>query len=115
MFSFYVLHFYFCLRAPFLERFACIPSSPWLLGFLHVFFFNYYGTGDLTRDQLHLLFSGFDFGICLQSGPISFSSQPTSAYRRVCFKVLFGNLRSIPFASLAMIAAALCGTQGAIC
>ena len=36
MFSFYVLHFYFCLRAPFLERFVCIPSSPWL-GFSHGF------------------------------------------------------------------------------
>ena len=40
MFSFYVLHFYFCLRAPFLERFACIPSSPWLLGFSHGFIFG---------------------------------------------------------------------------
>ena len=30
MFPFYVLHFQ---RAPFLERFACIPSSLRLLGF----------------------------------------------------------------------------------
>ena len=37
MLSLYVLHFYFGWRAPFLERFACIPSSPRLLG-LGLFF-----------------------------------------------------------------------------
>ena len=45
MFSFYVFALLLLIEGSVLERFACIPSSPWLLGFSHglIFVCTVYG------------------------------------------------------------------------